>query len=573
MRISRFIKHLIPTGWRLNWLLAILIVILAGPCLYQQIISFRLPMVTESPMVDWFIRMKMVLIIWLFLFTVYVISKKTPIRWLNLGFGLLLLPCCFIATSSISGIDYAYIFFPALKILQGTPVFDIYFQYDLFLALIATIWIKLGFPLGELQSAGQLSYVIALGAVFFISQKLFRRNFLSVILLIVLVLIRIYASTWDIIFHFQATPLRLDLWLIVFVIIWLKGPFHVLTGFACGLLIFWHRNFGIIHTIAYVQLLLLLSFIQYTQYSKRLPSKQRIQILIKQLLPNLLIILAFYIAFSLLFRNENANAASYYQKIGIGFLPMSNDSFFWYYMTIFPIAFILLYHMREQVCEKYLVMGFFVLFCTIGNCIYYFGRSHDGNLFNISISLIFLLFYVFDLVDRLLFQSDEVSWIMTLLKKRLVPFMAILLTSLVTFTYAGQITAKVSKQFDTVLSGHIHHSDPFAPQQPEIINILQIVKNITRDSANVQIFDENSEKEFLLYFYGNYKPQGYFHPFTSWIFVDALTTHLQDALNKGDYILLQTDVYNDLFAKRLVNVGLTYPIDQRLTLIASAKSR
>lgn len=573
MRISRFIKHLIPTGWRLNWLLAILIVILAGPYLYQRIVSFRLPMSSEGPITDWLMRLKVVLLIWIFLFTVYVSSKKIPINWLNLGLGLLLLPCCFIATTSISGIDYAYILFPALKILQGTSIFDIYFQYDLFLSLIATIWIKLGLPLGELQSVGQASYVIALGGIFFIGQQLFRRNFLSVILLIVLVLIRIYASTWDIVFHFQATPLRLDLWLIIFAIIWFKGPFHVLTGFACGLLIFWHRNFGLIHTVAYMQLLLLLSFIQYTKNSKRLPSKQRIQTLIKQVLPNFFIIFTFYLVFSLLFRNENANVASYYQKIGIGFLPMPNDSFVWYYMPIFPIAFILLYHMREQVCEKYFVIGLFVLFCTIGNCIYYFGRSHDGNLFSISISLVFLLFYVFDLIDRLLFQSNGVSWIMTLLKRGFVPFMAILLTSLVTFTYAGQITAKVSKQFDTVLSGHIHHSDPFAPQQPEIINILQIVKNVTRDSANVQIFDENSEKEFLLYFYGNYKPQGYFHPFTSWIFVDALTTHLQDALNKGDYILLQTDVYNNLFAKRLVNVGLTYPIDQRLTLITSAKSQ
>ncbi len=124
---------------------------------------------------------------------------------------LLLIPVCFIATEPISMFDYAFIFTPALKMLQGFKISEIYFQYDLLLSALAFLWMKLHLELNSFQVIGQLSFFLFFTGSFLFAKRFLINKSLSVFLLIALVLWHYYANLNDPVAYFQVTPLRLDL--------------------------------------------------------------------------------------------------------------------------------------------------------------------------------------------------------------------------------------------------------------------------------------------------------------------------------------------------------------------------
>lgn len=172
------------------------------------------------------------------------LQKKISNRVEALLAGALLIPFCFVATSPIASINYAYIFAPAQKLLEGVKLSQIYFQYDLFITLVAALWMKLGFNLTLFQILGQLSNFVAILGIFLMARSLFRQRALSLLLLIALVLVRIVGAPWEPVQAIQITPLRLDLWLIPFVVIFFRGPFHWLLPLACGILMLPVLNFN-----------------------------------------------------------------------------------------------------------------------------------------------------------------------------------------------------------------------------------------------------------------------------------------------------------------------------------------
>ena len=183
-------------------------------------------------------------------------------RWLRvalLAVFLLLIPVCFISVQPFSWNDYNYIFVPALRLLHGVNISEIYFQYDLLLSLMALVWMRLQLDLNAFQIVGQLGFFILLFSVFVFSRRWFLDKRLSVFLLTVLVLVRIYVGPGEAIHAFQLTPYRLDMWFILLVLVYFKGVHHWSAGIFCGLMLLLHKNFGIIYSAAYLQLLLTLS--------------------------------------------------------------------------------------------------------------------------------------------------------------------------------------------------------------------------------------------------------------------------------------------------------------------------
>lgn len=448
--------------------------------------------------------------------------------------AILLAPACFIATESILWMDYTYIFAPALRLLNGAPLSDIYFQYDLLPSLLAALWMKLKLDLNTFQVLGQAAYYGAILGVFLLSRRLFRRKEFSLFLVAALVLVRIYASQWDAVFCFQVTPLRLDLWLLLMAVVYWRGSYHWSAGLVCGVLILLLKTFGIIYSLAYLQLLITVFAVSYLD-RKRGDSLWNMAIAHgKRCLVPVLIIAVFAIASYFVFKNdEYGNYSGYYQKIGIGFIKIAGNSFYWYVPPVFAIAIILLFRLRKYISPTYMTTGLLLTYCAIGNSIYFFGRSHEHNIINISIVLLFLFFMVLDLVERLLNVTAEKDQRTAFLRQHCVTCVAIALIAVIVVSYSRNITRKVSAQVQNAGRLQLIYPSKF-DHASALRGYIDSLKALTGNSNKVYVMGNS---DFALYYYGGYAPVGYCNPFPTWIFNKDLIRFVQGLIDNGYYLV------------------------------------
>lgn len=507
-----------------------------------------------------------------FLFLALWLQKRISRFW-EVAFSItLLIPTCFIAYESASSPDYAFIFLPAQKLLSGVSISNIYFQYDLFLSFLALCWLKLGFNLWQFQFLGQASFFIAILSVYLFSQKLFNKKSTALLLLFALILIRLYSSPWDGTLCFQTTPIRLDLWLILFIGVFFAGPYHWSIGLLCGGLLLFHRNFGIIYSLAYIQMLL--TFFAFALFNNlRGPNKidkHEMFVDFRKVLISLSII-AICFALSQLLIGQSAATSSQYQKMSIGFMPISPTSFFWYYPIVLSAAFVLLCSLRNHITKQYLTLGFLLLYCTIGNSIYFFGRSHENNIFNISISLVFLFFCALDLIDRAINLAPTPTPQPSFWQKHGTTLIGILFITSAFCFYSNTISKKINVQASKPLSLPLQHQAKHIALDNDFAKALEEIKFITNNSALVQFFDVDPYSEFSFYYYGKYTNLAFTSPLSSAIFLDPLIKHLQKLLSEGYYLVIRSELYDLVLKKYLIQADkLHYAVDKKYIIIFSS---
>lgn len=483
------------------------------------------------------------------------IYEKTPSKVQTLLASIVLLPFCFIATSTIAMSNYVYIFSPAQKLLEGIDIRKIYFQYDFFLSVIAALWMKLGLGITQFQVLGQLSYFGAFLAIFLMARNLFYEKSLSLLLLIALIVVRVASAPWDPVLVFQITPLRLDLWLIPFAIIYFRGPNHWLLTIACGVLVLIHGNLGLVYTLGYLQLIATLSILSMADIGVKAKLSQWLDF--RNTL-RLTFTAGFLLACFLVSRfvfGASLNATSYYQKIGIGFNPMPKTSYFWIVPVIISASFFLLLALRTTVTLKYKALGFALIYFVLGNCIYFFGRSHETNLFSIAIPLVFVFFFFCDLVGRGLLYWSEGSRI--ILKANSTLVMALCFILIMSYNFSGQIRENMALKLKNVSELELHPGDPFTTYQAMADQVLIEIQGVIGTSASIQFAGLDDNLEFALYqrVHGNL---AYFYPFSSWIFLDELVRHEQSLLDGGSYVLVDKSLFASLLDVKLQNIGFRY---------------
>ncbi|PIZ98432.1 MAG: hypothetical protein COX77_04575 [Candidatus Komeilibacteria bacterium CG_4_10_14_0_2_um_filter_37_10] len=418
-------------------------------------INFYLPM-AKGPS-----RYSILILILSLIFSLLVVfyQKIVTFNWRsNILTGIavtILLPICFIATDQISEYDYTYIFTPALKILNSYTLANIYFQYDLLPSLLATAWLKLGLTINNFQILAQLSFYLLITSIFLFTKRLFFYKANAFFLFIILIIIKIYGLMHDPIVIFQVTPWRLDLWLILLLLIYWKGIRHWLIGLALAILIIISKNFGIIYTICYFILITTDCIINLWPIQNILTDWRnyfnKLLIVIKQYLPNVIIIITGIIINSLLFGSVNIAAAAAYRRIGLGFMPIALDSFYWYLPIIFSVLAILLIKNREKLPNKYYIGGLFLIIFSIGNSIYFFGRSHENNIINIAAVLLTTFFL---LIDLIYFTWSKSKYNPSSIRKTNLIFGIILITLLL-LHYGQNILLKLDKQLVNIRKGQI----------------------------------------------------------------------------------------------------------------------
>jgi hypothetical protein len=463
----------------------------------------------------------------------------------NIIIAILLIPVCFIATQPMSISDYSYIFAPALRLINGIRISDIYFQYDLFLSLLAEAWMKLKIDLNYFQVIGQLSYYIFFIAAFFFSKKYFINKKLPYYLLAGLILTKIYGMIADPIVFFQGTPLRLDLWLIIIIIAYWKGFYSKALGITLGTMMVLCRTFGLIYSISYIELLLLLVALESIRNNFTLRSI--IEAIKKQLLlskTNLMIIGLSVLVNLLIFGDIISRGANDYSRIGIGFMPISRQSFFWWIFALIALTVVMLFKKRKIISDRYLMTGLFLIFLAIGNSMYFFGRSHENNIINISGPLILVVFLLFDT-----FSIERIKGgfhATTKCGRIVIAALPVFFITLVAYSYSGNIIERIKIQYDGAIKSRYIYPMVFSFNPNEI-------KSSTNNSDYVYFVSRG--QDFYYYYYGGYKLQGYFSPYSTWIYKKELSNFIQKLIDDNYYIAINK---NDLSSEGEILSVLRY---------------
>ena len=453
--------------------------------------------------------------------------------------------------------DLSYILYPAMRLMNGFKVSEIYFQYDILLSLLGVLWLKMDYALVLFPYLGQVSYFLFFIASFFLADKFFKTKGLSVMFIVALVVIRNYAVLEQGVSIFQVSPLRLDLWIIPLFIAHKKGVHHWLVGLAIGFLVLLHRNLGLIYLGSYLELMFLLFILDAISAMKDKTGESIGGLIKKHIMLNgvsLLIIVGSIALCFILFHQMFSSSAMIYRTLGIGMLPISNISFYWYVPVILSCIVAFLYHYRQRFGEGYTGTALFVIFLAIGESMYFFGRSHENNMLNIAGILVLAIFILFDMIVFLAPEQVQTTTVVAEPKAQgkgkkqetvaatngeaknsfltparqymLLPLAFVLLSG---YFYAGRISEKMGAQYGNFVEGQYA-----APLLPIPMDTMAI-KQVTRNSPKVFILDFNID--FYYYYYGHYVPQGYFNPLQSWVFRKDLRAQLQDLLDKKYYIV------------------------------------
>jgi hypothetical protein len=528
-------------------------------CAFIGSIGFHPPF-ADRAVPDIFARSFTVMIVVLpIIALLYYLQKRSP-NWALAVAALLLIPVCFISTAPIEWFDYSFILAPALRLFHGAGVSEIYFQYDLLLSLIGLAWMKLRLDLNSFQIVAQFAFYLLLLGAFAFSRRWFLDKRLPVFLLTALVLVRIYAGPLDAVHSFQLTPLRLDMWLILLMLVYFKGPYHWSAGLFCGLMLLLHKNFGIFYSAAYIQLLLTLCVIDTAMIPGQVIKTALVALttFFKTNYRNLILILLCVLAHYLLFRNPNVPNDFNYLRMGIGFIKIATHSFYWYVVAMSGLSFVLLLRLRARVSGNYLAAGFCLIYLAIGNSIYFFGRSHESAIINISTVLLLLFFLLLDLAGQSLAHASGKA-ASPFMHRNLAIIVSLAFIASIIFWYGDSITRKATIQTRNVGKGQFIYRAEMQEQdyypsgkmhEADVLNTIAEIKSVTGDNPKVYFVGIN---DFLFNYYGGYAPVGYYNPVYAWISTREFSKFLQGLVDQGYYLVVDIGFAKEVLSPISIN--------------------
>lgn len=451
------------------------------------------------------------------------------VRFFNFLVVIILILVCFRSIGEISLLDNSIILLPSLQLLQGDSLSEIYFQYDLFLSLIALFFLKFHINFDLIQFPFQLSYFI-----FFISLLFFFNKFLfikinSVYLFLIILIVKFYSYSHEPTYAFGQTPLRIDLWLIPLLLSFFFGIRHWSVAFALALFLIFHKNLGIIYLVAYLQLLFIRFLLDFKEFNLN-SVLNNLKFHLKKNSFVLLIILSGFIVSVFLFKGFVPKSAVLFSSLGINFLKMPIDSFYWFIFPLNAIVFVLLIRNINLISTTYFNTAILIILLSIGNSMYFFGRSHDSQFIQILVLPIITFFILIDLLFKLkIIQSSKMISLIT--------FSFLMLTS---FIYSDNIYEKGKKQIDNYKKRRFIYSITSQPKKED----FQMIKSITNNSSKVAFVfcgTKRSTDDFLYYWKGGYVLKG--KPLMLELFAKDQISGIDSLTSKGYYVVTSTSEY------------------------------
>jgi hypothetical protein len=205
----------------------------------------------------------------------------------------------------------------------------------------------------------------------------------------------------------------------------------------------------------------------------------------------------------LVFGSFMSAGATYYLNVKLGFLPISPTSLFWPVALLLGWAIATFVIHRQEPSSRW---GLLICLFAVAQLTYFFGRSHDHNLLNISGVWLFVIFLAID-------QATELGLFAAPVAAALVSFGA--------FMGARRSALKIEQIADRL------HSGVWLEQNP-VERRVEAYRPVA--SPNIMLLD-------LADAYYNYRlgqPQrGFFTPFNANVFVDQTAVLLDDQLERG----------------------------------------
>lgn len=434
----------------------------------------------------------------LFLFLSYVLFKKvgkTKWRWYLLGLFVL---CSFFVILSLAPprvYDYSFYIGPSLKLLQGERLGTFYMQYNVIglLLFVQMILLKLRLHQMELVMAGVLIGWFVL--YYFLSKRFFKDKFLVFLFMVSLFVIRFGAVMFDPIYIPQVGPLRLDLWVPLLLVISIFGLKSPMSAWTVGLMYVFDNFFGFLYLGVYT---LALIFLVMSRFYRSSSSRMTLKKIIILFLP---LILAVF--FNLYFFGGLLSPSSrLYKDVALDFLPIAIHSIFWFFVFLMPICF-------------YFRRSLFVFALLLVQLIYFYGRSHDHNVLNISGILLFIIFLGLD---------GAKNW----LNKKKTYLVAAGFITICAFLFGATIVGKFERAIDRIHRG-----------------VMYDESSIDRDIDSSPNYIDPSSKTIVLskidsYINYRYKlPQiGYFSPFYAHVYVDETAEYIRNQMTSGYHVVL-----------------------------------
>jgi len=318
-------------------------------------------------------------------------SHNTYRRYISLSLWLIFAFLLFSSLGTPSVINYGYFIAPALKIMQREHLGTFYMQYNLLGTYLFLAMLKLRFDLLHMQ--------LTLATLFFVWFIFYYRlicvlvedRFLRFCFMLSLVMVRLVANVFDPTSFPQVLPFRLDLWVPLFLLLHRFGVVSPITMAVFGIAYVLDNTFGLFYLAVYLAFLYAHVFlIVRGGNAASLPQKG---------LALGLTVVACCTWFQFhTFHSFTAPAASLYRNLQIGFVPISTHSVFWILLALLPYCLYLFhdddYQERRSEC-------LFLVGVAAVELVYFYGRSHENNLLNISGIFVVLAFLGIDQIERL----------------------------------------------------------------------------------------------------------------------------------------------------------------------------
>jgi hypothetical protein len=499
-----------------RWRLAAVVALLAGVVRF----ALEVPLPPPLPKVDPLASSVLLLIAACVLaigFVRWTMRGAKGVPWM---LAAVLVPFCFVRVTLPNIIDLATILAPALQLHDGVAPSQVYMQYDLLPSLLALGWRSLG--------GDSLSFWIVLAAVFYatllglfvVGRRLFSRPGLVAPMLVAIVLVRCYAVWGDPFSAPQTGPVRLDLWVGLVAATLAVGLRHWLVGLLVACLCFFSRSVGILYLGAYF-LALGADFVaerRDTPPATRAPLQPALRALLVAVAPSLGLIAASFVASRLILGSFGSAAVSLYRELGVGMLRVDAKSFYWWLLPMTGAVGWLAFSRRGTRPPRRAQGAIFAVALVAANSVYFFGRSHEHNILNLSISLLFCAYLGLDLAWPAETDDSRITrWLFHAASLAIVVVPA--------YFYSGRALEKLGAQAALV------DSNGPTPSDGENIPDLHC-DEIARASPDGRAY-VFSGFDYWYYDRCHYVPRAYFQPLSLAILQQSLIDDVSRLVNEG----------------------------------------
>lgn len=284
----------------------------------------------------------------------------------------------------ISGLDYAYFFGPILEIACGKTIYtDIPVQHGFLPTLLFTFLYKIHFlQLDQLSIVVWIMYVIQYFLSFYLIFKVSRSVGFSLLGMFSVITLNYFSLS-----HLPASlpqigPMRwLPSVIVLVLLLNYKKVDAKLLIFAVGLFSLGIIDAGIALVLGYLLSLFIFFLARDISFNRILKSFISLVVNVV-LIVGLVISINLMLGYKMIDLGAAFHSLSKYASLGIAQMPIDTHTYFWVVVMIFLASIVYYFKQDKHDATDQLIV--FAANFSLLDSIYYLGRAHPHNLFNIS---------------------------------------------------------------------------------------------------------------------------------------------------------------------------------------------